>query len=205
VTATEHDDDLWEGTEVLPAAAMLASFDATRLSGLHAWDVQRDLLVRALWQRDAARFDLLQKWELYQACNGYDFLGEISKRLDAMNLQLNAAARHRRGEPADPKSQLPHSTMITVWLLGVRLRFLIPLDYDDQPVSYEQAMANLVGATATACTHAVASARWAVNEHQRAERMTALLREVLAHEDGKEHTYDKLDADLLERIRAELP
>lgn len=192
VAGTETDDELWEGTEVAPAPALIAAFDA-----LGSVEAKRRLLVEVLGQRDAARLDLLVKWELYQACNGYDFLGEVSRRLDAMNMQLNAAARHERGVRFE-RNSLPQFAEI---LLGGWMRLTIPLDVEGNPVTYTEAMRNLVGATATAIVRATANGRWAVNEHQRAERMTALIREVIAWEDGKEHTYDEFPTDLLERLR----
>lgn len=103
---------------------------------------------RALhWARryKALRREWLIKKELMDSVTGYDFLGDVHKRIGKLYMQFNAEAR---GDTRD-------------------------LDGDE--ISWQEKWNNLVGATAICMARAVANARWAVNEHARNERLTAAL------------------------------
>lgn len=117
-----------------------------------------------------------QRDELWRDVTGWDLLGDVTRRLDSMNAQLNAAKRHQEGRRW-VNSKLPQVAEIPL-AYGVVLP--IPLDVEGEPVSYEQAMSNLMSATATSVVRAVANGRWAVNEHQRAQRYETLLDELAA-------------------------
>lgn len=135
------------------------------------------LLVEAA-ARMESRTDLpgccAQRDELWRDVTGWDLLGQVTRRLDSMTAQLNAARRHEEGRRWED-SKLPQIAEIPL-AYGVVLP--IPLDVQGTPVSYQEAMANLMNALATALTVAVGNGRWAVNEHQRAERLERTLTEL---------------------------
>lgn len=241
--------DIWEGTDVKAAAAVLHAYDGAASTGVLP-EFCRQLLVEALGERDAQRADLLVKWELYQSVNGYDFLGDIDRRLRGLYANMNGAARHRKqvkaGEGDPPlltfdevmlgydlsKSPRPRTSRlhdgkryirgwqlsglnaagedvysqldlpmapVRLWVLGALLDFSVRADVEGMPISGDEQWNNLVSATAVCAAHAIASARWAVNEHQRCERLMALCREAAAEIDGA----SGMQTELGDRLRAE--
>jgi hypothetical protein len=117
--------------------------------------------------------------ELWRSASGYDFLGDIDRRLRSYTANLNALARHQRGERSQSPN-LPDEVPVYLGLLGLEWRGMVPSTWNGEPISVYQQMANLMSATATACAVAVANGRWAVNEHVRAERYEALLERIAA-------------------------
>lgn len=116
--------------------------------------------------------------ELWQSATGFDFLGDVTRRLDSFTANLNALARRQRGE-VSRSANLPDEVPAYLNLLGLEWRAMVPSTWNGEPISVYQQMANLCSATAICATHAIANARWAVNEHVRAERVERQVEAVL--------------------------
>jgi hypothetical protein len=121
------------------------------------WDVTQDergliedlaaALRATLAQRDAARDELLEKWELYRACNGAEVYDEVIPKIRKLYMQLNAKAR---GDESDVEGD--------------------PIEQWNR----------LIDLTVTAVLRWMVANRWAVNEHQRCEKVDARVAELEA-------------------------
>jgi hypothetical protein len=99
-----------------------------RLVDAYEEDVRQLMAERdaAIAERDAAREELLEKWELYRACNGAEVYDTIDPRLRKLYMQLNAQARGDEtdldGDPIEQWNRLVELTVTAVarWIAASR-------------------------------------------------------------------------------------